>query len=228
MSNNVSSDTAEVVPFSSYVNAIRTDYQNSTAEVAANAENQIKHAKKIAAIIVCCALVACGAFAFVSHLRLQSAQASFDEQMSEMRQNFQHVESYNSGDIVLAEDFVTITKSKLTPSREFVGAVDFDAAININSDVIRLIFTEDTKYVVIQTDGSVKEYDMFEEGSPMNVTSTISQSLHWYGPVDFGKFRMFDLDVDSVSYIKLKNVSLSDSSFKVIKDDLEIELYSAD
>lgn len=221
------SDETQVLPLSSYVNEIRDKYRKYAELIYEDAEKRIGRTKRTAALISCCFLLAGGLIAFLSNSHLKSERASFEEQMNAMRQNFQHVEAYNAGDFALSEDYVMVTQSILSNSKEFDNAVDFTSAVNINSSEYSLKFTTATKYVVFLNDGSVKEYDMFAENSSLNQASTVSKNLAWTGPVNFGKFTMFDIEKDTISYIKLKNVELCDYPFRnTVKDDIEIELYS--
>jgi hypothetical protein len=221
------SDQTQVLPLACYVNEIRDKYQKYAALIYEDAEKKITRTKRSAILIACAFLILGGLIAYISNLHLKSERAAFEEQMNAMRQNFQHVKAYNAGDFVLADDYVVVTQSTLSNSKEFDHAVDFISAININSNEYGLKFTEYTKYVVFLNDGSVKEYDMFAENSSLNQASTLSKNIAWTGPVNFGKVILFDIEKDSISYIKLKNVELCDYPFQnTIKNDIEIELYS--
>lgn len=222
-------DEIKTVPLGDYVNAFKTDYQNDVKRIYEDAEKKIKRYKGITAIVVCLAVAVCGLFAFSSNARLQSARDAFETELNAMKKNFQHVDSYNAGNIELADDFIEVTQAEFSASKEYDNATDFWSKIVINTEDYRLKFTSETQFVVMLKDGTVKEYALFPNDSLMNLSSTVSRDLSWNGPVDFGKMVFFNVDSESIEYVKLTHISLCDTPYQnVIKDDIEIELYSAD
>ena len=99
----------------------------------------------------------------------------------------------------------------------------------MRNDVYGIALTENSKYIVTTKLGKTFEYDVFGEHLRYNrYANIIGNGLREYGDLIPTQFYGIS-NVHNIAYIKVTGVELfkMDIGKTVIKDELEIELYSS-
>jgi len=147
-------------------------------------------------------------------------------ELAEFKQNFLHVDEINNEYIDDLKSYVEVSNVSLVPLTD--DAVSFTARIAITNDSYIVALTKNSKYIVMTCGGKVYEYDVF--GAHLRYSSydnKIGKTYRDYG--DLAKISFYGInDIDDISYIKINNIELlkTDSRETLIKNGLEIELYS--
>lgn len=149
------------------------------------------------------------------------------EELAKFKQNFLHIDEIDNEYIDALHSYVEVSKISLEPLSD--DAVSFSARIAVTNDIYGIALTENSKYIVMTKTGKVYEYDVFGEHLKYNkYGNMIGKGIRAYG--DLASVQFFGIsDSKDVTYIKVTGINLfkAAKSSVVIKDDLEIELYSA-
>lgn len=166
---------------------------------------------------------------------ISSIQASCEQEIAEMEQNFQHVDLYNDGNIKFLHSFISVTDIKLEMSKDLQDTVIFSCTIVNNGDNYGIMFNKDTKYIIMTKDGKSHEYDMFGERLQYSeISNKISGSADRWTYKHQGTLKDLEIygitSISDISYIKLTNVSIwkyGENSNKPILNGLELRVYDA-
>ncbi len=149
----------------------------------------------------------------------------------EMEQKFQHVDEtdipYN--DII---NTILTVDAKFNKSSSIRDTITIKTNLSLNSEKYGIQFNKDTKYIVIKKDGTLLEYDIFNDTN--NIYQTYSSRMYptLYKEKTLKEFDFIGVgNIKDVEYIKITNVTLFDAtnySYPSYADNLEIEIYSAE
>lgn len=172
----------------------------------------------VAAVVVAIILAV-----FVSRGFIQES----NRELAEFKQKFLHVDEIGNPYIDSLQSYVKVSNVSLAPLTE--DAVSFTARLSMRNDVYGIALTENSKYIVTTKLGKTFEYDVFGEHLRYNrYTNIIGNGLREYGDLMPTQFYGIS-NVHNIAYIKVTGVELFKMDIRktVIKDELEIELYSS-
>ncbi len=162
----------------------------------------------------------------ISILCCSSVIQKNNDELAEFKQNFLHVDEIGNEYIDALNSYVDISNVSLLPLTD--DAVTFTARIAMANDTYGIALTENSKYIVMTNSGKVVEYNVFGEHLRYNrFGNMIGKGIREYG--DLAKAQFYGIsNTNDISYIKITNVELFklDISRTIVKDKLEIELYS--
>lgn len=188
-------------------------------------EKKKKFKKTKIILIINCALlvIVC---ALLSALCCFNIIKKNNNELAKFKQNFLHVDQINNEYIDSLNSYVNISNIELQPLTD--DAVSFSARITLTNGIYMVALTENSKYIVMTKSGKVFEYDVFGEHNrysrfnneinPLYANYKVLKNAQFYGINN----------VKDISYIKITGVELLKADIRetLIKDDLEIELYS--
>ena len=148
-----------------------------------------------------------------------------NEELSEFKQNFLHVDEIGDEYIDALNSYVTVSNVSLVPLSD--NAVSFTARLSMSNDVYGMALTEDSKYIVMTGSGKVFEYDVFGEHLRYyRSANRLGKGIRSYG--DLATIQFHGVSLEELEYIKITKLELFklDDNTTVIKDNLELELYS--
>ncbi|MBR6793979.1 MAG: NERD domain-containing protein [Clostridia bacterium] len=228
MKDPITIDGTEV-DFFSWVDPIICELKKQKTEVEAEKNTWLANSKKLKGtkikgitlnvmVAILCIIVS---FFYCSNVIEKN-----NDELAAFKQNFLHVDEIGNEYIDTLNSFVNVSNQSLTPLNN--KAVTFTARISVNNDIYGITLTENSKYIVTTTSGKVFEYDVFGEHLHYNrFSNMIGKGIRGYG--DLAKVQFYGLSsTNDISYIKITNIELFklDTSRTVVKDKLEIELYS--
>ena len=124
------------------------------------------------------------------------------------------------------QSYVEVSNVSISPVAQ--DAVSFTARLTAMTDIYGISLTQNSKYIVMTTEGNVFEYNVFGEHLKYYTNSNrIGKGIRPYG--DLARAQFFGIsDTSEIAYIKITGIELFklDTRRTVIKDNLEIELYS--
>ena len=97
----------------------------------------------------------------------------------------------------------------------------------MNNDIYGALLTENSKYIVMTTDGKVLEYDVFGKHLYYNYFGYMfGKSVREHLKLEKAQF--YGVNKADISYIKITNIELFklDMTRTKVRDNLELELYS--
>ena len=177
--------------------------------------------------VLCAGLAAVLLCVVISFLSVASFRKDCQKELDTFKQNFLHVDQIGNEYIDDLQSYVEVSNVSLTPLTD--DACSFTARLAVSNDVYGIQLTKTSKYIVMTIDGKVYEYDVFGEHLKYYSSSNkIGTGIRPYA--DLAKIQFYGIpDIKDISYIKLTDVTLFklDISHTVVKDSLELELYSA-
>lgn len=150
------------------------------------------------------------------------------EELNAFAQKFEYVKEFNDGDVVVKKDMVLVSDVLLEQSSDFDNVVNFSCLLTWNGDNYSVSIGKDVKIIVFLNDGSIKEYDLWNETYPFSYTYQLGYS-NFYLTGKIGLHEFYDMSVSDIAYIKLANLGLRRKDTYAKEDCLsgyEIELYS--
>lgn len=151
-----------------------------------------------------------------------------NNELKTFKQKFLHIDEIGNEYIDELNSYVEISNVSLLPLTD--DAVSFTARISMANDIYGIALTEDSKYIVMTNSGQVFEYNVFGEHLQYYRISNVVEKVY-YPSRDLAKAQFYGIaNIDDVSYIKITGIELYkiDLSRTIIKEGLEIELYSKD
>ena len=194
-----------------------------------NANKKLKSQKikgiflNVAVAIVCIAISAVIIWGVKENYNL--AIQENNTELSEFKQNFLHVDEIGNEYIDALNSFVTVSNISLIPLSD--SSVSFTARLSISNDVYGVALTADSKYIVMTSSGKVFEYDVFGEHLKYSRSANmLGKGIKSYG--DLAVIQFSGMSAEEVEYIKITKLELFklNSENTVVKDNLELELYS--
>lgn len=154
-------------------------------------------------------------------------------ELEQMKQNFEHVDVYNGGHLDFKADFIDVTDVQLTPSKDLDNTLVFTCTIKNTGEDYGIMFTKNTKYIIMLKDGTVKEYDMFGERLQYYEGSQKiggSKSGKWYNQSGtLVPLEIYDIaNRSDIQWIKLNNIAIwkyGVNSNKSIAEGYQILVY---
>lgn len=226
----------ETIPFHQYINTIVKDFHNEKDNVknAFLTAEKTERKKTIAtitaaaiAIVVCIAL---SIFACSQYRTYADGQiAAAEQELSEFAQKFEHVEEFNSGDVVISSSLITVSNISIENATDIADTVNFSCTLTWNGADYGIQLAKDSKYIVILKDGSVKEYDLFNSTFKYYPTYRIGKGA--YNKYNLPVCEFYKVDVADVAYIKLTNLKIwkyLTNYGNPLFEGYEIELYRAE
>ncbi len=151
-----------------------------------------------------------------------------DAELAMFKQNFLHVDEIGNEYISDLNSYAAVSDVSITELSD--TAVSFTARITALSDVYGIALTKNSKYIVITDSKKVFEYDVFGKHLSYNRLAfrLLGKSVFFSTAKNLEKAQFHGVNKGEISYIKITNIELfkSDISWTVVKDGLEIELYS--
>ena len=147
-------------------------------------------------------------------------------ELNTFKQKFLHIDQINNEYINDLSSYIDVSNQELLPLTD--DAVSFTARISITNTTYGIALTKESTYIVMTENGNVYEYNVFGDHLKFNASANmLGTGIRDYG--DLAKSQFYGIsNLNDISYIKLTGISLFqlDSRRTVIKDNLEIELYS--
>ena len=147
-------------------------------------------------------------------------------ELAEFKQKFLHIDEIGNEYIDALDSYVDITNVSLSPLTD--DAISFTSRISILNDTYGIALTEKSKYIVMTKTGKVFEYDVFGEHLRYyRYNNEIKKGYRDF--LDLSKVQFYGISkINNIKYIKITGIELfkRDISSTIIKDNLEIELYS--
>jgi hypothetical protein len=156
--------------------------------------------------------------------KLYRAQESYNSELEKFKQNFLHVDEINNSYIKQVNDYVDVSNVSIIDLKD--NSVSFKATLTINNDVYGISLNENSKYIVMDNNGEVYEYNVFGQHLKYNrYANLLGKGIRTTG--NLATIQFYDINKSSIDYIKLTNISLfkNDVNRTTIKDSLELELY---
>ena len=247
----------DIIPFTDYIQILHQDYeklvnkqkehfdkkekeqeakflQNTKEQEAAYAKKKKKIKRRaiffsICWILIC--IVACSVITEDAWDRVLTAEQNAiaaETELARFAQKFEHVNEFNDGNLIISERLIEASDVVLKPSSDILNAVNFSCRLTSTSSVYGISIGEDAAVIVILKDGSVKEYDLWNETYPYHGkyyvgTGTLTQA-------SVGMHEFYNIDIEDIAYIKLSNLgvwSTEAHSHEDIATGYEVELYHA-
>lgn len=253
---------AAPIPFHEYVRAMAYEYKDALAkqddtyhqsverimkhydEKAKKAENEcqleIRHAKTRSRTAIVVASIVCAASIVLSFLTCKVHQTICNKQVSDTQaelarfaQKFEHVGEFESGDITMSKDFITVKNVQLSPSSEMERAVVFGFSLNCNGQYYSASIDRDTTLTVMLKDGTLKEYTLPDDYFPYEFSKELllgqgNAYYHAYDTVDFPLHHITDIEIEDIDYIKLSPLDIcmiKGGKVDTIFSGYEVEIY---
>jgi hypothetical protein len=163
---------------------------------------------------------------------INNANQQVDSAQAELQlfmQKFEHVGDFNNGNISLSKNLVMATDISLSPSKDLDNTVVFSCSLNWNGDNYGVTISEDTQIIIILKDGTVHEYDLYNERYPYSTDVRLGK----YSASKQAKIlphEFYNMTIKDISYIKLTGLSIwtrMGTRPETVADNYEIELYRA-
>jgi len=233
-------------PFYTYIHKIISEHQTLLVNLEESFENkekqlsaqydkkaqaEVERTKKIklTAMFICgffafCSIAICSRILTTANAKVETAQ----QELAQFAQKFEHVGEYNNGNLVFSNPLVTVSDVLIENSADIRDAVNFSCTLTGCGENYGIRLLRDTKYIVMQTDGTIQEYDFF--------TSTLKYSQLYsistpdgisHSSYQLPRREFYDVNVSDITYIKLTNISVwsRDDRFTDLITDYELELY---
>ena len=230
----------EVIPFSDYFQTLNQHCQQFVAGKEAEFQQQTHNIKAKILGIASCVIAAC---LIVSTTFITSAQKkaeiaiteaeqrviAAEDAMAKFAQKFEHVAEFNDGDISISDNLIAVSDVILEESSDILNAVNFACQLTCVSDAYGISVEQDAVLIVILKDGTVKEYDLWNDSYPYRSRVRLSKG-GVYRTAKIGQHEFYDIKVSDILYIKLSNLgvwSLKQYHNDDIATGYEIELYDA-
>lgn len=222
----------EAAPFISWLNPIISKLEEEKKKYI-EYSNQQKKNMYIGIIINVVVAILCIVFAIFSINTIKSnyvakineAQNNYNLELNKFKQNFKHVDEIGNEYVDKLNEYVKVSNIYITKLSD--NAVSFSAELSMNNDIYGALLTENSKYIVMTTDGKVLEYDVFGKHLYYNYFGYMfGKSVREHLKLEKAQF--YGVNKADISYIKITNIELFklDMTRTKVRDNLELELYS--
>lgn len=232
--------TGEAVSFDAYLDQLHIDVCEAK-ENFEKSSNQLKKQRNkhrlrwwlsLAAAILCCALVTFAVCA-THQVYYENKVIAVQNVLQDMKRNFQHVDVYNDDNLKFVDNLIQVSNVQLKMSKELKNTALFSCTLTNTGDEYGIILNKDTRYIIMMSDGTVYEYDMFGERLKYSeLGNRLSGNADQYG-THSGTLAVLEVygvnTPEDIEYIKITNVSvwkLYVNNNRSLLDGLELELYS--
>ena len=148
----------------------------------------------------------------------------YNTELSKFKQNFLHVDEIDNEYIQNVNEYVEVSNVSLIDFSN--NSTSFQATLTIDNEYYGISINEDSKYIVMDNNGKVYEYDVFGEDLNYNYSANLlGKGIRTSGTLASAQF--FGIVKDDITYIKLTNITLFklDINKTLVKEELELELY---
>lgn len=186
-----------------------------------NKAKELEKFKSVSILINIIAIILC---IFISSIVVSNIKNSYDNKLSEFKQNFLHVDEINNEYIDTLNEYVNVSDVALTELSSNVTS--FKAKLSINNDVYGIALTEESRYIVMTSSNKVYEYDVFGEHLSYNrYNNMLGKGIRDSG--ELKQVQFLGVNKNEITYIKLTGIEMFklDVNRTKIKDNLELELY---
>lgn len=149
----------------------------------------------------------------------------YNNKLEKFKQNFKHIDEIDNEYITKLNEY--FSASDVMIDNISSNAVTFTAKISKNNDVYGMLLTQNSKYIVMTTNGKIFEYNVFGEHLKYNrYTNMIGKGIRDFGHL--GPAQFHGVTKEEIEYIKITNIELFklDMYRSTIKKNLELELFS--
>ena len=149
----------------------------------------------------------------------------YNNKLEKFKQNFKHIDEIDNEYITKLNEY--FSASDVMIDNISSNAVTFTAKISKNNDVYGMLLTQNSKYIVMTTNGKIFEYNVFGEHLKYNrYTNMIGKGIRDFGHL--GPAQFHGVTKEEIEYIKITNIELFklDMYRSTIKKKLELELFS--
>lgn len=186
-----------------------------------NEQNNLKKTKTSFVVITIIVGIICVLF---SSYCVGVIKEDYNTELSKFKQNFLHVDEIDNDYIQKVNEYVEVSNVSLSDFSD--NSTSFQATLTIDNKYYGISINEDSKYIVMDNNGKVYEYDVFGEHLNYNYSANLlGKGIRTSGTLASAQF--FGIVKDDITYIKLTNITLFklDINKTVVKEELELELY---
>ncbi len=229
----------QVKPFYEYITEIISEHKARMAEwekqytekkLQCETDYQTKSQRTMFAAILLSVAVLLGGSLICAKVRNDCNEKvnEAQQQLSAFAQKFEHVEEYNNGDIIISDSLIEVSDVSVVNASDIENCVIFSCTLNWVGEEYGIKLTDDTKYIIMLNDGTIKEYDLFTSDFTCYPIHKLGKGFYSRFPLPSREF--YNMDVSEISYIKLTNLGVwkySANYNNVLFYGYEIELYNA-
>jgi len=211
-----------VVPFYQYLETLAREFNDGVKQNKMETQKSVRKTITVYALCALCAVLICAGVSRQYAERVVEAEKA----LSDFAQKFEHVEEYNNGALYFSDDLITVSDVVLVESKDVLNAVNFSCRLTACGEKYGIVVGENAMINVILKDGSVKEYDLWNESYPYWSDVRLGSLLQPTGKIGMHEF--YDVNVSDISYIKLTNLGIwskNSTSLDSIADGYEVELF---
>lgn len=213
---------------------VKADAAQSITSTQTQAKKSIKRAKFLClacvlGFAVICAAV-CGSMSSKCSEQIAIAEqtasdqiAAAEKRMTDFAKKFEHVEELRTEDMVFSSELVSISDLALAESKELEDTVTFSCYLTCTSQNYKILIGKDCMLNVILSDGSVKEYDLWNKKYPYHYDIPLGRG-------DIAPHDFYNVKLSEISYIKLTNLRIGRVNTyptEILTEEFEIELYDS-
>ena len=159
------------------------------------------------------------------YTEISNIKQNYNSNLEKFKQNFKHVDEIDNEYITTLNEYFSV--SNISLNRLTSNAVSFSAKISRTNDTYGMALTKDSKYIVMTSNGKVYEYDVFGKHLNYNrYNNMLGKGIRDSGNLAQAQFH--GVSKDEINYIKITDIELFklNAAKTIIKDELELELYS--
>lgn len=223
MEENVFFD-GQVLPFYQYSEIIKTDFENRIEQMELESKETKVKTRLTCFFIAILLLMVCFFYNKICEKKVELVQKEFQA----FSQKFERVEEYNNGNIIISKDLIQVSDVVLAESVDVENAINFSCAFTYQGENYGVRIGENAKIIVLLKNGSVQEYDLWNETHPYSYDVYLSNSV-LSNSAQLYVHEFYDIQMSDVSYIKLSNLGIFNTNTYPRKDiisNYEIELFS--
>lgn len=212
----------KVIPFYQYLETLAREFNDGVKQNKMETQKFVRKTIAVCAVCAFCAVLICVGISKYHADRVLVAEKA----LSDFAQKFEHVEEYNNGALYFSDDLITVSDVVLVESKDVLNAVNFSCLLTACGENYGVIVGENAMINVILKDGSVKEYNLWNESYPYWSDVRLGSLLQPTGKIGMHEF--YDVNVSDISYIKLTNLGIwskNSTSLDSIADGYEVELF---
>lgn len=159
------------------------------------------------------------------NIELKKAKQNYEIELEKFKQNFKHIDEIDDEYIKVLNEHFSV--SNISINQIASNKVTFTAKISRANDTYGMALTSVSKYIVMNSNGKVYEYNVFGKHLNYNrYNNMLGKGIRDYGNLAQAQFH--GISKDEITYIKITNIELFklDVAKTIIKENLELELYS--
>lgn len=208
---------------------IYIDYEKKVKELKNNQKKlNLKWLKNSVYTMIFCILIT---FIYCNICRL-----NYEKKLNIIENKFQKVNINNLNSTQLINSIIDVSNVNLNMSSVLKNTILFSCTLTNNNNKKGILLNQNTTYVIRLDDGTVLEYDMFDErlayNEDNNRLSGTDDKVLWRHSGTLKELKIYNIEnISQIKYIKLTNISLWELNINnnaPIENGLELELYSSE